>query len=216
MNKVFLFLVGCVALATAGCDKPAQSLTLAPIATETLVQGDHDESDWACFPVACFPSHGIGCFPAALSPGGVQVGFDWHYDSGTPPCNCWWWVDCAFRGGVRFDLTSLSQSLVNPAGPKNVVTAMLKWEYKGSCATRLHVPQSGFGTFSSSSPEQQLTSDPGAGQTGVTDFVKNVVLGGEEFISFVFLGSDESFPEDTNDSCTTEVTGFTLDVVYTD
>lgn len=214
---VFLLVAILMLAALPSCDgNDVKSIVLSPMALQTIEKGKNDDALFSCFPMICGPGKfGTSCAPGPLGPGGVKVGFSWFYDDGTPPCNCWQYVNCAWRGGVRFDLTSLIQSLVNPSGPVNVVTAMLKWDFKGACATQLFVPQSGWGSWSGG-PDEVITASPGPGQISVTSYVKPAVAGQNEFITFVLMGSDESFPEDsTVGHCDTEVNGFTLEVVYT-
>ena len=105
--------------------KKINTMSITNVETYTFYTNPsaNDHADWACFPVACFASQGTGCMFEQI-PGVVKTGYENTYDNGTLPCNCWWWVDCAYRGAVKFDLSSLEG--------KGFVSARLKFNIMSS------------------------------------------------------------------------------------
>ena len=95
-----------------GCDaEPVQSLTLQPIATQTMLATIADEDDFSCWPFycTCLCHLTVGCtVKADGSKGEVQAGDQRWRDEGTDPCPCAWYRNCVSRGWVLFDLSTLA------------------------------------------------------------------------------------------------------------
>ncbi len=225
---LLLVWLGCDPKDKSGC-KEVKTMTLNPAVIDTVSFNKHGGAKYSCWPVTCFHTYGLGCSITVDKSKEVQVGYDYVYDNGTLPCNCWWYKDCVFRGGVRFDLGALKD--------KGIVGATLKWSNRGSCAANLYVPDQPWGIFDLlpsnkvSNPWPPGSSGPGKIEKieiGIT--VRNWVLGTEPNYGWLFVGPDESFAnyawkegdfeigsglEGTN-KCTSSVKGFQLDVKYTD
>ncbi len=209
----------------SGC-KQVKTMAIQPDLIATKPFKKNGEADWSCWPVACFHTHGTACSITVNTTTQVQVGYDYKYDNGTPPCNCWWYVDCVFRGGVSFDLT--------PLQGKGIVGAKLKWSGRGSCASRLFAPSAPWGNFELQASEELVNPWPanssGPGQLEVGQTVRDWVLGNAPNRGFLFVGPDESFPNYLDEEgsaeigsplegthkCTSAVQGFQLEVKYTD
>ncbi len=210
----------------SACGKEVKTMTLQPAVFKTLQFQQHNEADWACFPFTCFFSHGLGCAVTVNPATRVQAGFDYRADDGTAPCNCWWYVDCVFRGGVRFNLA--------PLNGKTVIGAQLHWDARGSCVAKLYVPNKNWDSFSLSTSGEVgspwAPSSSGAGQLEVGSTVRDWVEGTQPNFGWIFAGPDETFPNwqwregdaeigpgnTGTHKCTSGVGGFTLVVQFTD
>ena len=209
-----------------GCGKEVKTITLQPAVLATLDFNEHDQAEWACFPFTCLFTHGQGCSVAVDTTKQIQVGSQYKYEPGTKPCNCWWYVDCVFRGGVRFDLGALQG--------KNIIGATLKWTERGACATNLYVPDKDWSAFGLSTSGQVQSpwsaNSSGAGEVNVSNTVRGWVLGNAPNQGWVFAGDEtDSFPNkgwiegdaeigpnNSNSKCTSAVGGFTLVVQFTE
>lgn len=209
----------------SGC-KQVKTMTLQPDLISTKTFKKNGDADYSCFPFTCFHTHGTACSITVNTTTQVQVGYDYHYDNGTLPCNCWWYVDCVFRGGASFDLSSLQG--------KGIVGAKLKWSNRGSCASRLFAPSAPWGNFGLNASEEFINPWPpnssGPGQVEVGPTVRDWVLGNAPNRGFLFVGPDESFANhaweegdaeigsglEGTHKCTSAVQGFQLEVLYTD
>ncbi len=225
ISALLFVWVGCNDDDKTGC-KDIKKMTLNPAVIETVSFSKHGEATYSCWPFTCFHTHGLGCSITVDQSKEVQVGYDYYYDNGTPPCNCWWYVDCVFRGGVRFDLGALQG--------KGIVGAKLKWTNRGACAANLYVPHQNWGVFNL--PSANKVSNPwppnssGAGELEVGETVREWVKGNQPNQGWLFVGPDESFANyawDHGDfeigsglegihKCTSAVKGFKLEVLYTD
>ncbi len=217
--------LGCDNKDKAGC-KDIKTTTLKPALMETVDFVKHGGADFSCWPAVCFHTYGYGCTITVNESKEIQVGYDYHYDNGTPPCNCWWYRDCVFRGGVRFDLGALQG--------KNIEGAMLKWTDRGQCTANLYVAANNWGEFGLSAANQVMNPWPsnsaGPGELEVGDTVRDWVQGKAPNQGWLFVGPDESFANheweegdaeigsglEGNHKCTSAVKGFELKVLYTD
>jgi len=216
--------LGCDDNDKAGC-KDIKTMTLQPSLIDTIDFDKQGAAYWSCWPATCFDEIDYFCTITVNESKEVQVGYDYHYDNGTPPCNCWEYVDCIFRGGVRFDFGALQG--------KDIVGAKLKWTDRGQCAANLYVPIDDWGELYISPPNQVVNPWPpnssGPGELEVGDTVRDWVQGKAPNHGWLFVGPDESFPnqwyEDAAEigpallgthKCTSAVKGFELKVLYTD
>lgn len=228
MKNVSLVLLLLLSMMLSSCKtaKPIQTLSLSPAFITTREWNKHDDAYFSCWPAVCFQSHGIGCFDITPFSGQVGAGYDYKYHGGTRPCNCWWYQDCVYRGGVRFDIGALQG--------KNVVAAQLKWADRGACVTRLFVAEKSWDHFGLSPAYEIISPWPpdstGAGQIEVGITVRDWVKGNAINHGWLFVGPDESFPNASwaesdaeisppnigTHSCTSTVGTFTLTVEFTD
>lgn len=230
MKKRYILILMMFIIGLWSCDwscdgTPIETMTLQPEVFRTWVLKEQDKAEFSCWPLFCFHSHGTAC-PSTVNPATqIEVGYNYHYDNGTLPCNCWWYVDCVYRGEVRFDLSALQG--------KNIVAAKLKWSERGACAAKLHVPDLHPSEIPALSPLNEISNPwgpypPGPGELEVGSFVRDWVLGNAPNRGFVFAGSDESFPHKLwvdGDAeigppafthCTSPVGGCSLEVKYKD
>jgi hypothetical protein len=217
-----LGLAAVAAVSMVACNGTAniKTMTLQPSSLDTFIFNTSNDAQFACFPVTCFQTHGIGC-GIDVGSSEVKVGFDWTYDPGTGPCNCWWYNDCVWRGGVGFNLNTLNG--------KTVIGAQLKWKDRGACATRLFVAGAQWNTFGPPGEEIAPPNSSGPGQIEVGSTVRDWVSKVTSNFGWVFLGSEEGsenqgYPEgdyqiapaNPNGDCIATVGGFTLVVQYRD
>lgn len=226
MKRRYSLLLIAFLITSWGCGKETKTITLQPTVLDTLEFNEHDESEYSCWPATCFYSHGYSCLTTVDTTKQIEVGFHYKYEPGTKPCNCWWYKDCVFRGGVRFDLGALQG--------KNIIDAKLKWTERGPCAANLYVPNKDWGTFGLSTSGQIQSPWPanssGAGEINVGNTVRDWVLGNAPNHGWIFTGDEtESFPNkgwiegdaeigpgNSNSKCTSAVGGFTLEVKFTE
>jgi hypothetical protein len=210
------------------CDKPVQKITLNPAEIGTVHWLKENEAEWSCFPGQCIwlEPWGAKCPINVNQNAKIQVGYNYHHDAGTRPCNCWWYRDCIFRGGVRFDIGALQG--------KKVVGAQLKWAERGACATRLFTAGAPWSEHSLA-PSEQLSNpwpanSQGPGQVEVGQDVRDWLDGKKVNRGWLFVGADETFPNYLwvegsaeispanigTHKCTSPVSGFKLEVQFTD
>jgi hypothetical protein len=208
------------------CGKEIHKKTLTPSEVGTVPMMKENQAEFSCWPGQCLwvEPWGPKCPINVDQNSKVQVGFDYHYDSGTAPCNCWWYRDCIFRGGVRFDLGAVKN--------KNIVSAQLKWKERGPCAARLFTATAPWSDPNSAS--EQITSpwapnSQGPGEVEVGQDVRDWLEGKKVNRGWLFVGPDENFPnyvwveKDPEISpnnigthkCTSAVSGFELVVHFT-
>ena len=211
--------------AITGCDDDVdlKVMTLTPSALETFSASRHDQATFSCFPGTCAHTHSTSC-QEEIPGGAILSGFSNRYDSGTSPCNCWWWVDCAYRGAVKFDLT--------PLKGRGIGSAMLKWDmssvsWSGSSASNTFCGMSVWvaGRRWDEVDEiylggNELASYPkGATEPSALDIstlVRDWASGDQENMGLYFKGPDESFRSKNNDRCMHDISNLRLEVLYSE
>ena len=110
-SMVHYFLV-CVVLAAVGtlnvgCKKELKTVVIKPDSNRFVYwHTKNGAADWACG-TACFQTQGTSCDPGLTADDSTIVGYSHRHDGGTFPCPCWWYVNCAYRGYVGFNVSQL-------------------------------------------------------------------------------------------------------------
>ena len=234
MFKIYSFLSTLIFMVLIiSCNGPLYKMTLYPSQVETKAKGDTDWNESvSCGPIptpvtcdiddlkgaACLPE---GSVDPAKEP--VGVGYDHYYDPGTQPCPCWQWVNCVYRGFVRFDMSQLQK--------KGVASAVLKWndnpEIKGSiapaqgddCVKAVAIAETDWNDFSI--PGEFLGGNPSlATSTGPQVIVTNTVIewlnGQKENFGWFFVGENEKLGVKNNNDCKSNLSNLRLELLVND
>lgn len=188
MKTITVLLIASLVMLTAiGC--APRIVTFRPTVTETILESRSGEATFSCWPIQCFHTHGLNCLADSIPDDMFAVGFSYLYNDGTPPCNCWYYVDCAFRGGVRFDVGWLRD--------KRIVDARLTYN-DTSCLKRVFVAAENWGVWDARR-HLDITGririlESGGVEVPVVDFVRAWVEGARPNHGFLLAGPDETFP----------------------
>lgn len=219
-TPIFVLLVAVLA---AGCDKEFETIELAPDSQRFIymMPGADDAGDFPdgpgglpC-PSACFYTHGTSCAPPAGEPDSTLVGFSHRYDAGTEPCRCWWYVNCAYRGYVGFDISSLPDD----AG---LVSAILRWvptnersagstaTNVGNCISRAYRATEPWNTDGPTAGEAlnytlPAIDQPAPSELDVSTLVRGWHTGALPNLGFFFTGPNEDVTGKDNDRCLTSL-----------
>jgi hypothetical protein len=216
------------------CNGGLYKMTLYPSKVETKAKGDDDNNTTASCGVIPTPFtcgidhlHGTACLPkGSIDPAKepVGVGFGHYYDPGTQPCPCWQWVNCVYRGFVKFDLSQLQN--------KGVASAVLKWdnnpEIKSDtiawpqgedCIKAVAVAETDWNSFSI--PGEYLGGNPSsAGSLGQHEVVTATIidwLNGEmQNNGWFFVGENEKLGEKDNNDCKANLSNIRLELLVND
>lgn len=213
------------------CNGGLYKMTLYPSKVETKAKGGNDNNDTASCgpiptPVTCGIEHlhGTACLPkGSVDPAKepVGVGFGHYYDPGTQPCPCWQWVNCVYRGFVKFDLSQLKN--------KGIASAVLTWDNKPEvksdttawpqgedCIKAVAIAETDWNAFSI--PGEYLGGNPSsAGPLGQHETVTATVIdwlnGTKENHGWFFVGENEKIGEKDNNDCKANLSNIRLELL---
>ena len=215
--KISLVLLSTVIIfLTFACGKKSITVSLSPskVITKTKQKGEHNET--TCVISTCLSTMGHGC---EFNPtdGRVRVGYSNSYDPGTDPCNCWEYLNCAWRAYVKFDFSTLPST--------DVIAAKLSWTSttnRGSGDSLVNDPTCAKNLFVATEPwgKYAISGDPLAGEDfsksiSIGDTVRGWVSGSIQNNGLFFVGPKEKFGSENNDQCETTMDNFKLDVIVT-
>lgn len=218
-KRMFISVIAMLAIIIAGCGKQLQKTTLFP---ETLTTGDGDDDyndDIYCIDLVDHGTcHTVECyFNNSVPDNTVLVGYDNSYWPGTQPLACWQWVDSRWRGYIKF---------IGPWPGKNIVAATLKWKIttKGNmqnCARKLFIANEPWDKkkYAISGEEIGVITIDGKnvldkGEINIGLIVSDWVTGKRPNHGLFFVGPNEKLEAKTNKQCTSELSNFSLEVLY--
>ncbi len=230
-----LFTVLALTLLVISCNGGLKKVTLHPIKTETKAIPGNDKND-TCFvggfipiPFPCpLSKHGTGCGPTGISSGSnhdpVGVGFTHFYDSGTNPCACWEYINCIFRGYVKFNVSSLkgmgiaSAELKWSNSPK-LQSHTIAWEQGEDCIKSIAIANTDWNEYEI--PGDFLQGNPAASPLSdskivVTHTVIEWINGQRENNGWFFVGEDEELGVRNNNDCKAILSNLRLEVLASD
>jgi hypothetical protein len=224
-NIVHYFFI-CVVLAAVstlnvGC-KELKTIVIKPDSKRFVYwHTKHNEADWACG-TACFPTHGTSCNPGLTADDSTIVGYSHSHDGGTWPCPCWWYVNCAYRGYVGFNVSQLKQT--------GIVSATLKWDpitqrgvggtatNVGNCIAKVYVATEAWQKERTVAGEEipwvfTGEADPKPGDLNVSQTVRGWLNGTQANYGFFFVGPNEDVNEKNNNRCLTTMNNLRLEAI---
>lgn len=216
VTLILLVLVFVMLIITA-CNG-VQPLTLNKVTTTTASRGAVDQATWATlipFPVPCTYSHGTGPEPAPPA-GIIGVGHSFYSNEGTPPFNCWYYVNHVYRGHVKFDLSALTG--------KKVVSVIMEWTetaratdggtvWEGPDVSCMSEVRAAGSAWTWDQPAVLAWTAP-PNRIDVTTTVQGWVATPASNHGFYFVGDDEQMPgRGFNNSCMSLLSDFRLSVV---
>ena len=235
-NLLFALLV--LTLLVISCNGGLKTVTLHPVKTETKAEPGNDNKETCFFDMGPFlpsipgpcglVSHGEGCGPTGISGGlnhdPVGVGFTHFYDPGTKPCACWHYVNCIFRGYVKFNVSSLkgmgiaSAELKWSNSPK-LQSHTIQWEQGEDCIKSIAIANTNWNAYKI--PGDFLQGNPVAfplsdSKIVVTHTVIEWINGQRENNGWFFVGEDEELNAKNNDDCKAILSNLRLEVLASD
>lgn len=200
-----------------GCGKTFKQVQLTPSKVATTINQKSGHEDLVCG-TPCVNNVPVGCnlenSMLENVPSSVLVGHSAAFNPGTPPCDCWNWVSCSFRGYVQFDMAPL------PA--PDVMSASLSWGWKtekagrvasndGFCAADLYVAEAPWGPYKIAGSSLGVTNmqKPIDVSNQVRQWAKNQLPN----FGFFLVGPNESLPAKSKEACMTQVENIKLDLL---
>lgn len=235
MKKIYLYSASILLILTvSSCNGNLKKLTIIPSKVETKAQGDDDNNNTVSCgiiptPISCGVDHlhGTACLPeGSVDPAKepVGVGFGHYYDPGTQPCPCWQWVNCVYRGYVKFDMWALQN--------KGIASAVLKWdnnpEIKSDtiawpqgedCVRAVAIAETEWDKFSI--PGEFIQGNPSSVTPGgagvvVTNTVIQWLNGQKENFGWFFVGENEKLGVKDNNDCKANLSNIRLELLVND
>jgi len=224
--RLLLLIAVAAALAgpLAGCnEKELKTVVVKPDSKRFwFAQNNHDEASSACVVGACFNSHGTSCEPGLTADDSTIVGYAHSHDAGTQPCPCWWYVNCAYRGYVGFDVAQFKQT--------GIVSAILKWTPStersggdtatnvGNCIAKMYRATEAWKKDAPTAGEALSWTFDGEGgaawsEKDVSLVVRDWLSGAQPNYGFFFVGPNENLGEKNNNTCLTRMNDLRLEVV---
>jgi len=225
-NIVHYFLVctvlGVVSTLNVGCKKEFKTVVIEPDSKRFWygkTQSDHNNS--TCIVGSCFSTMGTNCDPGLTEDDSTIVGYSHRYDSGTQPCPCWEYVNCAYRGYVGFNVSKLKQA--------GLGAATLKWDPSterslgsngintGNCIAKIYRATEPWQTERATAGEE--ISSWGTGDINppegidVSDTVRGWLNGTQANYGFFFVGPNENVNEKNNNKCLTRIHNLRLEAL---
>lgn len=224
IHYIFICVAVCIlAISIGGCeDKELKTLVLKPDSKRYwYAKSGHDHATSACIIGSCFFSQGTSCEPGLSTDDSTIVGYTHRHDAGTQPCPCWWYVNCAYRGYVGFDVSSLKQD--------GIVSAILKWtpstQYSAGgnasnagCIAKMYRATEPWVKGKLTNGEELSWPFTGEGNSvpsekDVSVIVRSWINGTLPNYGFFFVGPNENINEKNNNTCLTTITNMRLEVV---
>lgn len=221
---ILCFVISATAGLISGCEKELKTVVIKPDSKRYYYSyNKHGEATSACIIGSCFQSHGTSCAPGLTADDSTVVGYAHSYDSGTQPCPCWWYVNCAYRGYVGFDVSSLK--------PTGIVSAVLKWSPStqrsagdtatnvGNCIARMYRATEPWEKDKPTAGEEMSWAFSGEGaapsssEKDVSVIVRSWLNGTEPNYGFFFVGPNENVDGKDNNACLTTMTDLRLEAV---
>lgn len=222
-------------LLIVSCNGGLKTVTLYPVKTETKTKGKDDNNDFASCgpiptPVTCGIDHlhGTGCFPKGISSGPthdpVAAGFGRYYDPGTQPCPCWQYVNCIYRGYVKFDVSNLkgmgiASAVLKWSNNPEIKSDTIAWGKGEDCIKSIAIADTDWNAYSV--PGEFLQGNPSApslkdSKLVVTQTVLQWINGQRENHGWFFVGESESLGVKDNNDCKAVLSNMRLEVLASD
>jgi hypothetical protein len=223
--RSFLICVtfGALCALNVSCTKQLRTVVIKPDSKRFYYYTKKaDEATTACLITACFHSHGTSCDPQLTADDSTIVGYSHTYDPGTQPCPCWWYVNCAYRGYVGFNASTLPQT--------GIVSATLKWDPStvlwigdtaaatGNCIYKIYRATEQWQTGRVTAGEEiswEFTGEANSkpGEINVSQTVRGWLNGTQPNYGFFFVGPNENVDERNNNRCLTTMINLRLEVI---
>lgn len=228
MKKIVGYVLVCTVLSAVtvlnvGCSKELKTVIIKPDSKRFwYADSGNGEATSACVIGSCFQNHGTGCDPGLTADDSTIVGYAHRYDPGTQPCPCWWYVNCAYRGYVGFDVSALKQT--------GIVSATLKWEPStqlslgdtaanvGNCIAKIYQATEPWQKERTTAGEDlgwafTGEANPKPGEINVSQTVRSWLNGTQPNYGFFFVGPNENVHEKNNNSCLTTMYNLRLEAI---
>ena len=230
MKIIVHYVLVCVVLAVVsllntGCKKELNTVVIKPDSKRFVYWNrKHDQQDWACGVPgvdSCFHTHGTSCDPGLTADDSTIVGyFHKNHDEGT--CTCWWYLNCAYRGYVGFNVSQFKKT--------GIISATLKWDPStqrsvgdtattiGNCIAKVYVaaePWQKERTISGEEIPWAFTgeNDPKPGEINVSQTVRTWLNDNQSNYGFFFVGPNEDVSKKNNNICLTTMNNLRLEVL---
>lgn len=189
-------------------------------ATVNTLEDDNNYDAWYCPDLIPY-----GAFEG-LKHGTAGVGYSRHYDPGTDPLACWWWVSSVDRGLVRFDLGlagTTADRIVSATLEYDLVTTWDDPSVADNCPddilASIWIVNEPWSDEFDLSAESLTDSAPSPSCVTshhswiVTQVVRDWLSGARPNYGFLFVGGDEVFPEETDGEHKTTLSNVKLELL---